>query len=133
MALAPRSHEVPPPQLTRLLAWLTGGRPAAGDGLPGWLPALAAACEPLEDAPANQPQPGCVCSLGMHPVHSILILVAPLPGLSNAHRCRRTWLSTNTKLYASIPTHGHTMYAIIKLGCTAVFRYSASLSQGVST
>ena len=58
MALAPHTHEVPPPQLTKLLVWLTGGVPAeggsrkqeaVGGGLPAWLPEVALACPALEE------------------------------------------------------------------------------------
>lgn len=38
-----------------------------------------------------------------------------------------------TKFYIRNPAHGHIMYAIIKLGCTAVFRGSACLSPGISS
>lgn len=65
MALAPHSHDVAPPQLARLLGWLTtgrgGGPVAAGSGgLPAWLPELAASCEPLEDAADGAVQPRCL-------------------------------------------------------------------------
>ena len=62
MTLAPHSHDVAPPQLARLLSWLTtgrgGGSAAAGSSeLPAWLPELVAACEPLEGAAEGAAQP----------------------------------------------------------------------------